>query len=476
MLPEWTVIGFSGHRKLADAKVVATGIHNAFEHLSASGCPLATVSSAASGADTLFVEEATRRNLPYLLILPFSKDRFQQDFSPADWQRVVPLIDKATRVEEISGEESKEGAYMETGIVTVDRADAVIVVWNGKPAAGLGGTGDVVAYARELKKPLIIIDPDTGQMTTERLVSRPASSLPPDWKTNIRDLVIKHFEGLDKAAEADAPKSRLLGLRIILFQLFASAIGFIALAFEIHGVKGQLLDAAELLSLGFALVLFWQHRKKHHEWLKNRISAEICRSFLSTWELPRRADHFPKLSIQGFEQLCRDLRLIRTLDKRPSSPLEAVRDQYLHDRVENQIAYFSRHSQKARAIYQYLKVIAFLSTAAAILFSIAALTTSILREDAGAHFSEMATKFPKYLSLLLPLVSAAIFSLLIIQDYSRRAVRYGDMVVILEESARRLKMARTWNSLTRIVTETEETLLQEVVEWHSFRQFTGEPH
>jgi hypothetical protein len=73
MLPEWTVVGFSGHRKLADERVVADGIRNAFERLAANQSPLATVSSAASGSDTLFVEEAARRKLPYLLILPLSK-------------------------------------------------------------------------------------------------------------------------------------------------------------------------------------------------------------------------------------------------------------------------------------------------------------------------------------------------------------------------------------------------------------------
>ncbi len=51
---------------------------------------------------------------------------------------------------------------METGILTADRADVMVVVWDGKPAAGFGGTGDVVDYARKFEKPLIIIDPATG--------------------------------------------------------------------------------------------------------------------------------------------------------------------------------------------------------------------------------------------------------------------------------------------------------------------------
>ena len=177
MLPELMIIGFSGHRKLADPKVAAGAIRKVFDRLAANHSALAAVSSAASGADTLFVEEVTRRNLPWLLVLPFPKARFQQDFNPSDWQRILPLIEKATRVEEVAGEESAEGAYMQTGILTVERADIMVVVWDGKPAAGLGGTGDVVAYVRELGKPLIIIDPASGTIAEERLEQLPANRI-----------------------------------------------------------------------------------------------------------------------------------------------------------------------------------------------------------------------------------------------------------------------------------------------------------
>jgi hypothetical protein len=37
-------------------------------------------------------------------------------------------------------------------------------------------------------------------------------------------------------------------------------------------------------------------------------------------------------------------------------------------------------------------------------------------------------------------------------------------------------LVTTWNSLARVATETEEELLQEVVEWHAFREFAGELH
>ncbi|HTX22093.1 MAG TPA: hypothetical protein VMD27_09600 [Candidatus Aquilonibacter sp.] len=475
MLPEWTVVGFSGHRQLADPKAVADGISNAFERLAANHGPLAAISSAASGADTLFVEEVARRNLPHLIILPFAQNRFQQDFSPADWHRILPFIEKATHVEEVAGEESKEGAYMETGIVTADRADVMIFVWDGKPAAGFGGTGDVVDYIRDLGKPLVIIDPATGRISEERLDQMPAKSVRTGWNQNPRQSVEEHFRELDEAAQLHAPQSRDLILRIIFLQLLASAIGSVASAFEIQGRWDQLLTLIEFVFLGFAFISSLQHRKKHQKWMKNRIAAEICRSFLATWHMRWRPDHSPKISIQGFDRLCGNLWLMRVLDKSPPLPLETVRDQYLKERVENQISYFSQHSRQSRRIHQKLKAFALFCTATATFLSMLVFAFSVLRDfGVGSHVPNPALTIPQCLSLLLPLASAAIFSLMITQDYSRRSVRYREMVLMLEDTARRLKLVRTWNSLARITTETEEALLQEVVEWHSFRQFAGE--
>jgi hypothetical protein len=473
MLPEWTVVGFSGHRKLADPKVAATGIHTALERLADSYSPLAAVSSAASGADTLFVEEVARRNLPWLLVLPFSKSRFQQDFTPADWQRVLPLIERATHVEEVAGEETAEGAYMEAGILTAERADVMIVVWDGKPAAGLGGTGDVVNYARKLEKPLFIIDPATGKISGERLEQLQVKSPPPDWKDNPRETVENFFQELDEAAELHAPKSRHLILRIILFQLAASAVGLTALTFEKEGhhIIRFWSTLVELALLVVAFVASFQHRKKSDEWMKNRIKAEICRSFLAMWNMRRRKEHVPKLSIQGLGRMCRNLRLIRVLDKGASPSLELTRDQYLKDRVEDQIRFFTKKGGLAQAAYQKLKFYTLASTVVATVCSLLSL---------GIHSSmaspSLLLDIPKYFSLLLPLFSTAFFLLIVTQDYSRRAVRYAEMAGILKDAKKRLEEVKTWNSLTRIAAETEEELLQEVVEWHSFRQFAGEPN
>ena len=44
--------------------------------------------------------------------------------------------------------------------VVADRCDLLIAVWDGQPAQGLGGTGDVVRYAREIGREVLVVWPD----------------------------------------------------------------------------------------------------------------------------------------------------------------------------------------------------------------------------------------------------------------------------------------------------------------------------
>jgi hypothetical protein len=53
-----------------------------------------------------------------------------------------------------------EDAYLAAGKHIVDRAGLLVALWNGKPAAGKGGTGDIVAYARSQGRPVVHVHPD----------------------------------------------------------------------------------------------------------------------------------------------------------------------------------------------------------------------------------------------------------------------------------------------------------------------------
>jgi hypothetical protein len=158
------------------------------------------------------------------------------------------------------------------------------------------------------------------------------------------------------------------------------------------------------------------------------------------------------------------------MDKTESPSLETVRDQYLAERIQGQIKHFSSQLGTARHAHNRLKACAIIGTVLTVLSTATALVFSLL------NFSDSAYTTAKFLSLLFPLISAALFSLIVTQDYSRRTERYGEMVEVLEDVERRLKMVRTWTSLARIAAEAETELLQEIAEWQSFQRVAGEPH
>ncbi|HEX4342839.1 MAG TPA: hypothetical protein VH255_05585 [Verrucomicrobiae bacterium] len=460
MLPEWTNVGFSGHRKLANPAVVATGIASALDRLAVDFGHLAVIASAASGSDTLFLEEAERRQLPIRLVLPFPKKRFEEDFSPAEWQRVVPLIDKALFIEEIAGPANDDEAYLETGIVTVERAEILIFVWDRKPAAGMGGTGDVVEYARAFGKPLLIIDPETGAITEEGFNPAAAKKLKSERDENPRTGVQRHFDELDKAADREAPRARHLTILIILLQLFAAAVGILGFGdIGTLGLKNWAAGLEVVILVGAAFLAIKHHRSKY-EWMQNRVGAELCRSFLATWSLKRRSSFFPTMVITGFEDLSRSLRIAWYLDKSAAVGLEEARVQYMNDRVLDQIKFYKGRGRRARSAFKSL--------------TLTASTASVL----GLSFSVLAFFFADdwihKFAVWLPLVNAAMLSMVVSQEHARRRILYDEMIKKLESSAKRLEVVRTWPSLFRIVMETENQLLGEVIEWHAFVRFAGE--
>jgi hypothetical protein len=125
-------------------------------------------SSIASGADTLFAEACLAANLKWIALLPFPEAEFKKDFSEGDWKRARALLDRADRIETLSETAERPGDYLDCGLVTVDGADLMVALWDGRAPRGQGGTGEIVAYTRRLQKPLILISADGLEIKRER--------------------------------------------------------------------------------------------------------------------------------------------------------------------------------------------------------------------------------------------------------------------------------------------------------------------
>jgi hypothetical protein len=151
-------VGITGHQRLPDP-ASWRWVEQEFDHLLSSLLPsLIGVTSLAIGADQLFAKAVLRHGGLLELVIPFAG--YESTFSEGpDRREYSRLLRLALRAEVLEKRGSDEDAYFAAGKRMVDLSSLIFAVWNGKPAAGLGGTADVVSYALQQAKRIIHLDP-----------------------------------------------------------------------------------------------------------------------------------------------------------------------------------------------------------------------------------------------------------------------------------------------------------------------------
>ena len=89
-----------------------------------------------------------------------ARDYRERKVKPDNAAAFADLLGKAYTVTTMSFERSNREAYLAASGHVLDTVDQMVAVWDGQPADGRGGTGDVVAEARERRIPVIVIWPD----------------------------------------------------------------------------------------------------------------------------------------------------------------------------------------------------------------------------------------------------------------------------------------------------------------------------
>lgn len=155
------VIGVTGHRKIdsADSRLVETvrgellRLQKLYPH-----SPFVMVSGLAEGADRLVARLAKETLAAKLIgILPFPEAEYRKDFKAAESQKefsdflqqaqavvVAPQREEAAAV--IAGGAARNRQYARAGAYVVENCQVLIALWDGQPARGVGGTGDVVQW------------------------------------------------------------------------------------------------------------------------------------------------------------------------------------------------------------------------------------------------------------------------------------------------------------------------------------------
>jgi hypothetical protein len=365
---------------------------------------------------------------------------------------------------------------------TVSECDVLLALWDGEPARGKGGTADVIAYARALHRPVIIINSVTLEVTHENFDKfspsdhnlRSFNALPnspnvPAFGMGVHPALtaITLFQlKVDHAASRGAPQFRRLIAGTVMLHVLATLVAAAGLAFEWHG---GVLPWIKLLCLAGALAvaLVLRYTGAHHHWVRARLAAEIARSALATWGLPRKSVLFQDLDIPEVHQLMRSLHILhlRSSIAQPVA-MEEFKRLYMEKRVDDQLGYYRQRLKRALPQLIRLRASFWISTVLALVFTAAYALNMI---PISLHGEEV---FYYFLPISLPVIAAACISLISVHDLHRRVARYREMEHLLEASHRQIAFCQTWNSLEKVVHKTENSLIQEVLEWHSITSFS----
>src|SRR6266699_2625568 len=130
-------VGITGHQDLGSEETISWLSVTLENVIPQYGIDLG-ITSLAIGSDQLFTEILRKSHIQYIAVLQTASTTIKLPF------------DKPT-----------ETAFYEAGKRIVQLSDMMIAIWNGLPAKGLGGTGDIVKYALSIKKPVVHLNPIT---------------------------------------------------------------------------------------------------------------------------------------------------------------------------------------------------------------------------------------------------------------------------------------------------------------------------
>lgn len=147
------IFGLTGHQKLPDS--VADYARSRLREMRFAEDVIG-VCSLAAGADQLFAEVVLDLGGRLWAVIPANDYETTFD-DPGDLDKFERLVTDAERVERLNFAKPSEQAFYAAGLRVVDLCDKLYALWDGKKARGLGGTGDIVTYAREQGKPTDVL-------------------------------------------------------------------------------------------------------------------------------------------------------------------------------------------------------------------------------------------------------------------------------------------------------------------------------
>lgn len=469
-LPATLAIGFTGHRALGDEVACRKAIFSFLEQQKAAASGLVYgISSVAAGGDLLFAESCLQLALPLRVLLPLPVEEFREDFDAVSWSRAEQILRQAASVEVTGGDQSREECYYECGIETVQQSRLLLALWNGGPAQGLGGTEDVVAFARELGRPVVWLHSTTGAVSTFNEKTQPELLDDPELEflnrlpdppapvdaSGPEALARAWFRKVDESATRFAPQFRRLAA--IPIMLTAAAALLSGVESWGHGV-GIFLTTATAFGVIAAILRLNTRRTL---WARTRTAAEVGRSVLAFWSTPAPYEAIGPEVVPELSGVLMSLHLLKMLDRgRRAIPLDEFKRRYRQERLALQIHYFSSHGARSAAEARRFRAATWAFIGLATGLNGWQLVSPSLIGGLGSRW------LPLGASIAFQIATVA-GALLAVNDCDRRRQRYRELHAQLGQWDAQLEALRTWPSVLRVAGRIERALLAELIEWRA---------
>ena len=458
------VTGFAGHRAMGDPVAVKAAILSALREFR-DGVEGECVgrSSAAAGADLLYLEACGELGLAYSVVLPFPEDRFREDFDDtAEWERAKLLMAAAVSVEIAPGHEVAPEAYHLAAREIIDTADLMLCVWDGAPARGIGGTAESVGEARERHLPLRIIDATTASAGPVERAERLKGGLDAFTGLPRASTVAELFGKLDFRADGAAPRARWFAAGSISLNQLATVTSAILIAFKLGE---NAAPAVKFFIVVVASCLPWLGARLRISdvWMEDRLRAELLRSVLASHSFcpPLRS-----FAADLFEEDAPFLRAAAWQLIPQRQGWSEAREHYLSQRLDGQIDYFIRQGHRAAKRLRVFLLVFRVASIGAMVLGATAISVGIgkwpVPEGAGRIWLN-------FLPTILPAVAAWCLAMIPLFEHKRRAKLYLRVAEQLAGKRTELLEAKCHTTAAAVVASCERLLLTELWEWSGTR-------
>jgi hypothetical protein len=514
-------IGITGHRCLDDPGALIPAIRQALRQLRGllpegpdADVVLVAVSALAEGADRLVARELLAEPGSRLeVVLPLARTDYVGDFQDAESKREFRhLLGLASQVRQAPRHLTREEAYEWAGQQVVDRCDALIAVWDGKPPRGRGGTAEIVRYARDCGVPLAVVS-TKGEPPVPAEADRDGER----WKAllaALRDLTeynesaitdeafaaqvqVQRGEfGLTSAPDDAFEQARehlaawmipflvradLLATRVQpqfravstgMFGMAAAAVAVVAfqISFLPHEDWAFFLEVALLLAL-LASPQVASRLRLHNRWTSYRFLAERLRSayFLALAgtadgvRQPGQSASFSDPSVAWIERALAEIMAGRPKTEHALADVDPLRDYLSRFWVGRQMGYHDKafaHNDRWEHRLRH---------ATAVLFGIT-LIAAVLHA-AGVGPSLHLTTDLVVLSIAVPAIGAAIHGVGTQREYRRHAERCRRMIVQLARLEFQMSEARSLREIRQVAANVERSMREESNDWFGVMRF-----